>query len=270
MMESNTSEAVRNNIFGLIALIDVAEQCGCTDFLMISSDKAVNPTNVMGCTKRIGELIMAAKPKSNMRRASVRFGNVLGSQGSVIPLLQEQIRKQSVVTVTHPDITRFFMTIPEAVSLVLQAFAVAKHAEILVLEMGKPMRIVDLARTLIRLCGKTEDEVEIVYTGLRQGEKMHEELFYASESASQTECDKVIRTSGQLMSWTELREHLRELDGLIYSSPAATIRQKLKEIVPEYNYIEKDVPVAIPGSLAARLPNQDSIFRSITAAAGTD
>ena len=176
MMETNTSEAVRNNVFALMSLLDVAEQCGCAAFLMISSDKAVNPTNVMGCTKRVCELIMAAKPSSRMRRVSVRFGNVLGSQGSVIPVFQEQIRKQGIVTVTHPDITRFFMTIPEAVSLVLQAFTIGKHGEILVLEMGRPIKIVDLARTLIRLCGKTEEDVEIVFTGLRKGEKLHEEL----------------------------------------------------------------------------------------------
>jgi FlaA1/EpsC-like NDP-sugar epimerase len=234
MMETNTSEAVRNNIFGLMSLIDVAEQCGCGAFLMISSDKAVNPTNVMGCTKRVCELIMAARPNSRMRRVSVRFGNVLGSQGSVIPVLQEQIRSQRVVTVTHPDITRFFMTIPEAVSLVLQAFTVGKHGEILVLQMGQPMRIVDLARTLIRLCGKTEDDVEIVYSGLRKGEKLHEELFYASETVSQTGCDKVMRTAGKLMSWAVLEEHLAGLYGLIYSGTDSMIRKKLREIVPEY------------------------------------
>jgi FlaA1/EpsC-like NDP-sugar epimerase len=268
MMETNTSEAVRNNIFGLMALIDVAEQCGCGDFLTISSDKAVNPTNVMGCTKRVCELIMATKPNSKMRRVSVRFGNVLGSQGSVIPVLQEQIRRQRLVTVTHPDITRFFMTIPEAVSLVLQAFTVGKHGEILVLEMGQPMRIVDLARTLIRFCGKTEDDVEIVYTGLRKGEKLHEELFYASENASRTECDKVMRTSGKLMSWPVLQEHLRQLDGLVYPGTDSMIRKKLKEIVPEYVYFEESMPVEVP--VATLVPGQESTFRMIAATAGAN
>jgi FlaA1/EpsC-like NDP-sugar epimerase len=268
MMETNTSEAVRNNIFGLMALIDVAEQCGCGDFLMISSDKAVNPANVMGCTKRVCELIMAAKPNSKMRRVSVRFGNVLGSQGSVIPVLQEQIRRQRLVTVTHPDITRFFMTIPEAVSLVLQAFTVGKHGEILVLEMGQPMRIVDLARTLIRLCGKSEDDVEIVYTGLRKGEKLHEELFYASENASRTECDKVMRTSGKLMSWPVLQEHLRQLDGLVYPGTDSMIRKKLKEIVLEYVYFEQSMPVEVP--VATLVPGQESTFRIIAATTGAN
>ena len=253
MMETNTSEAVRNNVLALMSLLDVAEQCGCADFLMISSDKAVNPTNVMGCTKRVCELIMAAKPNSKMRRVSVRFGNVLGSQGSVIPVFQEQIRKQGIVTVTHPDITRFFMTIPEAVSLVLQAFTIGKHGEIMVLEMGKPIKIVDVARTLIRLCGKSEDDVEIVFTGLRKGEKLHEELFYASESASRTDLAKIFCTSSKLMSWPVLHEHLRELEGMVYASTDTMIREKLKQIVPEYRYVEEAVPIEVlPSHIAGR------------------
>ena len=253
MMETNTSEAVRNNVLALMSLLDVAEQCGCADFLMISSDKAVNPTNVMGCTKRVCELIMAAKPNSKMRRVSVRFGNVLGSQGSVIPVFQEQIRKQGIVTVTHPDITRFFMTIPEAVSLVLQAFTIGKHGEIMVLEMGKPIKIVDVARTLIRLCGKSEDDVEIVFTGLRKGEKLHEELFYASESAFRTDVEKIFCTSSKLMSWPVLHEHLRELEGMVYASTDTMIREKLKQIVPEYRYVEEAVPIEVlPLHIAGR------------------
>ena len=253
MMETNTSEAVRNNVLALMSLLDVAEQCGCADFLMISSDKAVNPTNVMGCTKRVCELIMAAKPNSKMRRVSVRFGNVLGSQGSVIPVFQEQIRKQGIVTVTHPDITRFFMTIPEAVSLVLQAFTIGKHGQILVLEMGKPIKIVDVARTLVRLCGKSEDDVEIVFTGLRKGEKLHEELFYASESAFRTDVEKIFCTSSKLMSWPVLHEHLRELEGMVYASTDTMIREKLKQIVPEYSYVEEAVPIEVlPSHIAGR------------------
>ena len=266
MMETNTSEAVRNNVLALMSLLDVAEQCGCTAFLMISSDKAVNPTNVMGCTKRVCELIMAAKPNSRMRRVSVRFGNVLGSQGSVIPVFQEQIRKQGTVTVTHPDVTRFFMTIPEAVSLVLQAFTIGDHGEILVLEMGQPMKIVDVARTLIRLCGKTEDDVEIVFTGLRKGEKLHEELFYASESAFRTDLEKIIRTSSKLMSWSMLHEHLRELEAMVYASTDAMIREKLKQIVPEYRYVEEAVPIAAMPSHVARQEVKLTLFDAIPGA----
>jgi FlaA1/EpsC-like NDP-sugar epimerase len=266
MMETNTSEAVRNNVLALKSLLDVAEQCGCADFLMISSDKAVNPTNVMGCTKRVCELIMAAKPNSKMRRVSVRFGNVLGSQGSVIPVFQEQIRKQGIVTVTHPDITRFFMTIPEAVSLVLQAFTIGKHGEIMVLEMGKPIKIVDVARTLVRLCGKSEDDVEIVFTGLRKGEKLHEELFYAGESASRTDIEKIFCTSSKLMSWPVLHEHLRELEGMVYACTDAMIREKLKQIVPEYRYVEEAVPIAAMPSHVARQEVKLTLFDAIPGA----
>ena len=248
MMEANVSEAIRNNVFALTSLLDVAEQAGCGSFLMISSDKAVNPTNVMGCTKRLGELIMAAKPGSRMRRVSVRFGNVLGSQGSVIPVLQEQIRTQQKVTVTHPDITRFFMTIPEAVSLVLQAFTVGKDGEILVLEMGRPVRILELAQTLIRLCGKKEDDIEIEFIGLRPGEKLHEELFYESEVGLRTECEKVMRTAGSIMAWSVLQQHLRELDDIVYSAPDSAIRSKLAQIIPEYKYAEQ------PADPARQLP----------------
>jgi len=267
MMETNVVEAVRNNIFGLISLLDVAERCGCTAFLMISSDKAVNPTNVMGCTKRVCELIMSARPNSRMRRVSVRFGNVLGSQGSVIPVMQEQIRTRQVVTVTHPEITRFFMTIPEAVSLVLQAFTVGGHGEILVLKMGVPMRIVDLARTLIRLCGKTEEEVEIVFTGLRKGEKLHEELFYESEHPLPTPCDKVRRTLGALLSWTILEKHLAELDDLVYYGSDTMIRAKLKQIVPEYTYVQDTAPVL---TMAPPFLQRTSKLREVTAVAAAN
>ena len=145
VMEDNVEEAVGNNIFGLLSLLNVAESSNCSTFLMISSDKAVNPTNVMGCTKRVGELILAAWPLQRMRCVSVRFGNVLGSNGSVIPIFQEQIRQNRPITITHPEITRFFMTIAEAVSLVLQAFAIGRDGDILVLDMGEPVRITELA-----------------------------------------------------------------------------------------------------------------------------
>jgi FlaA1/EpsC-like NDP-sugar epimerase len=235
LMERNVREAVSNNIFGLLALLDVARECGCRSFVAISSDKAVNPTSVMGCTKRIGELILAARPHGEMRCISVRFGNVLGSQGSVVPLFEEQIRKNGKVTVTHPDVTRFFMTISEAVSLVLQGFALGRHGELLVLEMGEPMRIVDMVRMLTRLLGKKDSDVEITYTGLRPGEKLYEELFYDSEVPLPTECGKVMRARGKLVSWDALRGSLDELRALISSSPDdATLRLKLSQIVPEY------------------------------------
>lgn len=235
MMECNVAEALRNNVFGLINLLHAAEEAGCDRFLLISSDKAVNPSSVMGATKRIGELVLASRP-SKLRCASVRFGNVLGSQGSVVPVFQQQIRKEGRVTVTHPEITRYFMTIPEAVSLVLQAFTVGSHGDILVLDMGEPIRIADLARTLIRLSGASENDVPIVFTGLRPGEKLYEELFYSTESLLPTPHEKVQRTHGNLTSWPILSQHLRELQQLMGSGLDRSIREKIQDIVPEYGH----------------------------------
>ncbi len=204
LMEENLQEALKNNVFSLQSLLDVADKCGCEDFLLISSDKAVHPTSFMGCTKRIGELMIAARP-SRMRCLSVRFGNVLGSQGSVIPLFQDQIRLKRRITVTHPDITRYFMTIPEAVSLVLQGFSIGAKRDILVLDMGKPVRIVDMARTLIRLSGFSEREVKIEFTGLRPGEKLFEDLFYEFEKQLNTGVPKVFKAQGQIAPWGRSR-----------------------------------------------------------------
>ncbi len=235
MMECNTAEAVRNNVFGLMNLLRAAEETGCERFLLISSDKAVNPTSVMGATKRIGELILASRP-SKMRCASVRFGNVLGSQGSVVPVFQQQIRKEGRVTVTHPDITRYFMTIPEAVSLVLQAFTVGDHGDILVLDMGEPIRIADLARTLIRLSGASEEDVPLIFTGLRPGEKLFEELFYSTEALLPTPHEKVQRTNGKLATWPILWQHLQDIQPLMRRGSDRSLRAKIQEIVPEYDY----------------------------------
>jgi len=235
MMESNVAEALRNNVFGLIELLRAAEDTDCERFLLISSDKAVNPSSVMGATKRVGELILASRP-SKMRCASVRFGNVLGSQGSVVPVFQQQIRKEKRVTVTHPEITRYFMTIPEAVSLVLQAFTVGAHGDILVLDMGEPIRIVELARTLIRLSGAAEKDVPIVFTGLRPGEKLYEELFYSTEAPLPTPHEKVHRTHGNLAPWKNLMQQLQELQQVMQSGSVHSMRAKIQDIVPEYSY----------------------------------
>jgi FlaA1/EpsC-like NDP-sugar epimerase len=233
LMEANSAEAIRNNVFGLLTLLQAAEGAGCERFLLISSDKAVNPTSVMGCTKRLGELILASRP-SRMRCVSVRFGNVLGSQGSVVPVFQQQIRRDRQVTVTHPEITRFFMTIPEAVSLVLQAFTIGQHGNILVLDMGEPIRIVDLARTLIKLSGNSEAEVPIVFSGLRPGEKLYEERFYASERLLPTPHEKVNRTESDLMEWASLRRHLEDLLQLTLSGTEESLLAKVADIIPEY------------------------------------
>jgi FlaA1/EpsC-like NDP-sugar epimerase len=236
MMEANLAEALKNNVFALLSLLDIAQESGCAGFVLISSDKAVHPTSFMGCTKRLGELMVAARPASTMRCVSVRFGNVLGSQGSVVPIFQEQIRTTQRITITHPQITRYFMTIPEAVSLVLQAYTVGKHGDVLVLDMGEPIRILELAKTLIRLSGKSEEEIEITFTGLRAGEKLYEELFYASEEQLPTSSRKVNRTHSKLMNWPTLREHLADLAALVVNGSGMSLREKMKEIIPEYQY----------------------------------
>lgn len=236
LTESNVSEALRNNVFGLTSMLDAAEACHCSSFVLISSDKAVNPSSFMGSTKRLGELILAARPTTNMRCVTVRFGNVLGSQGSVVPLFQQQIRTTRRITVTHPEITRYFMTIPEAVALVLQAFAAGEHRDLLVLDMGKPVQIVDLANTLVKLSGIPENEVEIAFTGLRPGEKLYEELFYQYEEPSTTSVGKIMRAKSSTISWDTLTWHLNALRTMIGNETEIAIRARVKQIIPEYSY----------------------------------
>src|SRR6266436_3804825 len=236
MMESNVHEAVKNNVLGFIGLLKLADEASCKNFVLISSDKAVNPTNVMGATKRICELVISSRPPNGMRCVSVRFGNVLGSSGSVIPVLKQQLCSHRTLTITHPDIKRFFMITPEAVALVLQAFAIGNHGDILVLEMGEPVKILDLARSLIRLSGKSENDVEIQFTGLRDGEKLNEELFYGHEKVIPTSCEKIKRTNGALRNWPELCRQLDELRASLTIDGASPVRAKIRDIVPEYTF----------------------------------
>jgi FlaA1/EpsC-like NDP-sugar epimerase len=239
IMEANAEEAVSNNVFGLLSLLGIAEDSLCSAFVLISSDKAVNPTSVMGCTKRIGELILAAWPSNRLRCVSARFGNVLGSNGSVIPMFQEQIRRNQPMTVTHPEITRFFMTISEAVSLVLQAFAIGRHGDILVLDMGEPVRVADLAKTLARLCGKSNHELKFI--GLRPGEKLFEELFYADEQVFPSACSKISRTESRKLAWPTLTRLVDELRLSISIGPRASVLAKLRKIVPQFTYAGCDL-----------------------------
>jgi FlaA1/EpsC-like NDP-sugar epimerase len=234
LMEHNMREALQNNVFGLLRLLDVANATGCESFVLISTDKAVNPTSIMGCSKRICELIMSSFPSTGMRCVSVRFGNVLGSQGSVVPVFQKQLSEKGQITVTHPEITRFFMTIQEAVALVLQAGAIGCGGDVLVLDMGEPVRIVDLAQTLIRLSGKSDKDVEIVFTGLRPGEKLYEELFYPNEEVLDTTCKKIKRTCVPVTAWAELKSDLESMKHILYSASEHELRLKLQTIVPEY------------------------------------
>jgi FlaA1/EpsC-like NDP-sugar epimerase len=251
MTEANPYEGLKNNVFGLLDLVETADAVGCEEFVLISSDKAVNPSSLMGCTKRLGELIVGSRP-SRMRCVSVRFGNVLGSQGSVIPLFQEQIRTGGLITVTHPQMTRYFMTIPEASALVLQAFTVGKHGDVMVLDMGKPIRIVDLAMTLARIMGKRDTDVQIVYTGMRPGEKLHEELFYDNEVQSPTSIAKVTRAQGELPPWTWLRRQLLDLRSVVPSQSAEEIRMKVQQIVPEYEWTPAHSNPTPPTKVLAR------------------
>lgn len=234
MMEVNVQEAVKNNVLALLKLLGIAGESGCEAFVLISTDKAVNPTSVMGATKRVGELMLACYDANYMRCVSVRFGNVLGSNGSVIPILRKQLEQNLPLTITHPDIQRFFMTTQEAVSLVLEASAVGEHGDILVLEMGKQVPIVQLAKSLIQLSGKTEDQVSLRFTGLRPGEKLYEELYSADEEVVPTDHPKLKRIRGKLMDWSILAKHLDELHASLTVDGAEPVLRKLRQIVPEY------------------------------------
>jgi FlaA1/EpsC-like NDP-sugar epimerase len=210
----NEIEAVRTNVAGTLNTARVAGECGARRFVMISTDKAVNPTNVMGASKRLAELMVqgVATEYSQTQYVSVRFGNVLGSSGSVVPLFTQQILSGGPITVTHPDIVRYFMTIPEAAQLVLQAGLMGQSGQIFVLDMGEPVKIVDLAKMMIRLSGKTEHEIPISYTGLRPGEKLYEELLANDETSVATPHPKlrIAKTSSgsdldieAVLSWIE-------------------------------------------------------------------
>ena len=240
LMETSPNEAVKNNVFGTLNVALAADEFGARRMLLISTDKAVRPTNVMGASKRICEMIVQnINNHSKTEYVAVRFGNVLGSNGSVIPLFKKQIEKGGPVTVTHRDIIRYFMTIPEAVALVLQAGAYAKGGEIFVLDMGKPVRIDDLARNMIRLSGfEPERDIQIVYTGLRPGEKLYEELLLDEEGIKKTD-NALIYIAKPIVfdeeAFAEGMKRLREACNAENTGNAADIRVIVKSIVPEYH-----------------------------------
>ncbi len=239
LMEANPTEAIKNNVFGTLNVAECADKYRAKKFVLISTDKAVNPTNIMGATKRIAELVIQAMGRhSKTEFAAVRFGNVLGSNGSVIPLFRKQIEQGGPVTVTHPEVIRYFMTIPEAVQLVIQAGAMAKNGDIFVLDMGQPVKICDLARKLIKLSGFEPDEdIKIEFTGLRPGEKLYEELLMAEEGLMATRNDKIFIAHPVSTDLAVLKRELEILKEITQSS-SEDISEYIKSIVPTYNKAE--------------------------------
>jgi FlaA1/EpsC-like NDP-sugar epimerase len=236
MMERNCFQAITNNIFGTYNVALLSRQYRVEDFVLISSDKAVNPTNIMGVTKRVAELIMQGLQEDGTTRfMAVRFGNVLGSNGSALPLFEQQIAAGGPVTVTHPDARRYFMTIPEAVQLVLQASSMGKGGEIFVLDMGAPVRILDLVRNLIRLSGFEPDrDIKIDFVGLRPGEKMFEELKLEGEDVKPTAHEKIRLLTGSRTTFEQMSGWLDELSMLVQAKNVHGLVTKLVTIVPEY------------------------------------
>ena len=250
MLEKNPWEAVTNNISGSQVVMELAVQYGVKRFVLVSTDKAVKPTNVMGASKRVAELLLQSFQGNGTKFVAVRFGNVVGSSGSVIPLFRRQIEQGGPVTVTHPDVNRYFMTIPEAAQMIIQAGAMGEGGEVFILKMGTPVKILDMAKDLIRLSGKEPDkDIKIVFTGLREGEKLYEELITVGEEIGPTKHEKimVLRSDGfsnglkspaELHDW--LNSELKQLYDLALRHDSPAIKRKLQEIVPEYSPQETD------------------------------
>jgi FlaA1/EpsC-like NDP-sugar epimerase len=235
LMEYAPEEAVKNNVLGCLNLVAMADQLGVERFVLVSTDKAVNPASVMGATKRVAELIVQEHAgRSATRFTTVRFGNVLGSAGSVVPLFKEQIASGGPVTVTHPDCRRYLMTIPEAVGLVLLA-GLSHYGELLILEMGEPIRILDLARMMIALSGRVpEKDVPIVFTGLRPGEKLDEELMTAEETTRSQEVRPKVRAVQSLPPPPDLMDQISRLEILAREGDREAVLAALRDVVPGY------------------------------------
>jgi len=243
LVEHNAAEGIRNNAFGTLVVAKAAAAAGVANFVLISTDKAVRPTNVMGASKRLAEMVLQAlaAESSGTRFSMVRFGNVLGSSGSVVPKFRQQIRDGGPITLTHPDVTRYFMTIPEAAQLVIQAGAMAKGGEVFVLNMGQPVKIIDLARRMIELSGlKLKDaenpdgDIEIAITGLRPGEKLYEELLIG-ENPSPTSHPLIMKANEDFLCWAALAEKLRTLERALDANELDAARGLLKDVVTGYS-----------------------------------
>lgn len=241
LMEHNPAEAISNNVLGTLNLLKAASKYEVSNFVLISTDKAVNPTSIMGASKRLAEmLVLSYAKKSNLNCCAVRFGNVLGSRGSVVNTFRKQIDNGGPITITHPDIKRFFMTIPEAVQLVLQASVLSSGGEIYVLDMGEPIKIVDMAKDLIRLSGLREGlDVKIEFTGLRPGEKLYEELFLEDESYERTRHEKIFfaRNASSIIN-AELELFVGELHDMALSGKSDDLKNFIRTFIPEYNWEE--------------------------------
>jgi FlaA1/EpsC-like NDP-sugar epimerase len=267
LMEQNPADAITNNVLGTMNVVKMADKYGARRFVMVSSDKAVNPTSVMGVTKRIAELIVQdAANRTGKAFVTVRFGNVLGSRGSVVPIFRRQIEMGGPVSVTHPDITRYFMTIPEAVQLVLQAASMGKGGEVFVLDMGEQLKVIDVARDLIRLSGYKEEEIGITITGLKPGEKMYEELFYADDDAQNTAHDKVKVTRRNFaQEYKASGAHRFGNDGPIYESPLWMDVETLIEAAKDGDYRDMEklirglVPQYVPAGEYGTTPGKEQV-----------
>ena len=235
LMEDSPEQAIINNVFGTLNVAQCSLEHGVKRFVMISTDKAVNPTNIMGASKRMAEIIIEAlQARGKTQFTAVRFGNVLGSNGSVVPLFERQIRAGGPVTLTHPDIIRYFMTIPEAASLVLQAASIAKGGELFVLDMGKPVKIRELAERMIQLYADPNGPpVEIIYTGLRPGEKLYEELLRDEENSTATSKEKIFIAKPEQVAWPEVERMLRRLRECL--DAGGDIRACMHELLPSYH-----------------------------------
>lgn len=256
MSECNPVAAVKNNVIGSRNLVNAADRYGADHFVMISTDKAVNPTNIMGASKRAAEIyVQAMAANSRTSIVTVRFGNVLGSNGSVVPIFQHQILKGGPVTVTDPEVTRFFMTIPEAVQLVLQAGSMGQGGEIFVLNMGEPVRIVQLAEELIRLSGLTPyKDIDLVFTGLRPGEKLHEELLLDEEGIMPTNHDKICVAQARRHNLAELNLHLDRLDQACAAMASEQVIRLIRTLVPEYHSANSSQSLFVSRINAVRPP----------------
>jgi FlaA1/EpsC-like NDP-sugar epimerase len=240
MLENQVVAASKNNILGTQVIAEAAIENHVKKFILISTDKAVNPSNIMGATKRVAEIFCQnANRKSDTRFITVRFGNVLGSAGSVVPLFQKQLAAGGPLTVTHPDITRYFMTIPEASQLILQASILGTGGEIFVLDMGQPIKITFLAEQLIKLSGKKiNEDISIIYTGLREGEKLYEELFHKNESLERTTYDKIFRAEAREFSWDMVMECINRLQKSCLTPNPSEVEAILSSLVPEATFHE--------------------------------